>query len=134
MKFKQIEPKPARKKLNEKMWDDSDYWAEPKLDGHRAVAQFMKSGVRFTSRHYVTVNKKKTNNKTTKAKAKPAKAPREDLVVFAFRLTEAERAAVHKTAGPSRASRYVRQVAAAFAKEDEGAFKAVLKEAREAGS
>jgi hypothetical protein len=70
-----------------------------------------------------------------KAKAAPKKtrpAKEEDLVVFAFRLTEAERDAIHKTAGPARASRYVRQVAAAFAAEDVEAFKAVVKEAREA--
>ena len=73
--------------------------------------------------------------KATKKKA-PAKrtAKAEELVVFAFRLTEAERDAIHKTAGPARASRFVRRVAAAFAKQDEGAFKAVLKDAREAGN
>ena len=71
--------------------------------------------------------------KKTAAKPKPKKkAPAEDLVVFAFRLTEAERTAIHKTAGPARASRYVRSVAAAFANEDESAFRAVVKDAREA--
>ncbi len=71
--------------------------------------------------------------KKTAAKSKK-KAPAEDLVVFAFRLTEAERTAIHKTAGPARASRYVRSVAAAFANEDESAVRAVLKDAREARS
>ena len=66
------------------------------------------------------------------AKPKKEKSPREDLVVFAFRLTEAERAAIHKTAGPARASKFVRRVSVAFAGEDEAAFRAVLKEAREA--
>ncbi len=71
---------------------------------------------------------KKAAPKTTeKTKAKP----KEDLVVFAFRLTEAERTAIHKTAGPRNATQFVRRVATAFAKEDESAFKAVLKEARE---
>lgn len=32
----------------------------------------------------------------------------EDLVVFAFRLTEAERDAIHAAAGPGKASQYVR--------------------------
>ena len=74
---------------------------------------------------------KKVAPKTTeKTKAKP----KEDLVVFAFRLTEAERTAIHKTAGPARASRYVRSVAAAFAKEDEAGFRNLLREAREARS
>ncbi len=87
--------------------------------------------------------KKKAANGATTAKAPRAKteskpkvpkpkAPKEDLVVFAFRLTEAERNAIHETAGPARASRFVRQVAAAFAREDDAAFRAILKEAREA--
>ena len=80
----------------------------------------------------MATKKTKTAKKAARPKAKAAKAPKEDLCVFAFRLTEAERSAIHKTAGPARASRYVRQVAAAFAKEDEAAFKAVLKDAREA--
>ncbi len=83
--------------------------------------------------------KSKTPKPTTKKKAstnvKAAKAkPKEDLVVFAFLLTEAERDLIHKTAGPARASKFVRRVAAAFAKQDEGAFRAVLKEARDARS
>ena len=79
-----------------------------------------------------------TNSKTTtkKAAAKPkaVKSPKEDLVVFAFRLTQAERDLIHKTSGPANASRFVRRVAAAFAKEDEAGFRGVLKEARETRS
>lgn len=77
---------------------------------------------------------KKTETKAKRTpKPKKERAPKEEgLVVFAFRLTETERSAIHKTAGPAKASRFVRQVAAAFAKEDDAAFRAVLKEAREA--
>ena len=82
--------------------------------------------------------KKKTSTaksaKKQAAKKTAAKAPKEELVVFAFRLTEAERDAIHKTAGPAKASRFVRRVAAAFAREDENAFRAALKEARAARS
>ena len=74
----------------------------------------------------------KVTKKATAAKPKKEKAPREDLVVFAFRLTEDERKKIHATAGPTNASRFVRQIAAAFASEDEGAFRAVIREAREA--
>ena len=80
--------------------------------------------------------KSKKQATTTKAAKQPTpkkeKAPKEKLCVFAFRLTPAERDAIHKTAGPARASRFIRSVAVAFANEDEGAFKAVVKEAREA--
>ena len=75
---------------------------------------------------------KKATSKT--ARSRKAAKSKEDLVVFAFRLTEAERDLIHKTAGPARASKFVRRVAAAFAKQDEGAFRAVLKEARQARS
>lgn len=83
-----------------------------------------------------TTKRKAPAKKAASKKPAAAKAakPKEDLVVFAFRLTEAERTAIHKTAGPARASRYVRSVAAAFANEDESAFRAALKEAKEARS
>ncbi len=91
-----------------------------------------------------TVMPKKTAKKKTGANVKKAKTPRELKVkkerkpkeeqpkrVFAFRLDDAELEAIHRTAGPRNASRFVRAVAAAFAAEDEGAFRAVLKDARE---
>jgi hypothetical protein len=43
-----------------------------------------------------------------KPRAKKERAPKEDLVVFAFRLTPAERDQIHKAAGPAKASKYVR--------------------------
>jgi len=55
------------------------------------------------------------------------KAPREDLCVFAFRLTEEERDAIHKAAGPAKASKFVRTLAVAAARNDEAAVKAILK-------
>ena len=50
--------------------------------------------------------------------AKKAKAPKEDLVVFAFRLTPAERDAIHKAAGPAKASRFVRALCVHAAQGD----------------
>jgi hypothetical protein len=44
--------------------------------------------------------------------------PTEDLVVFAMRLTTAERDAIHSAAGPGKASKFVRQVAIAAARGD----------------
>jgi hypothetical protein len=79
-----------------------------------------------------TKTKTKTLLKAKAAKLKTDKTAKEELVVFAFRLTPAERDAIHKTAGPAKASRFVRQVAVAFAFEDEAAFRAAMKEAREA--
>ena len=54
-----------------------------------------------------------TPAETTEAKAKEPKpkkerAPKEELVVFAFRLTPAERDAIHRAAGPAKATKYVR--------------------------
>ena len=56
-----------------------------------------------------------------------AKAPREELCVFAFRLTEEERDAIHKAAGPAKASKFVRTLAVAAARNDEATVKAILK-------
>ncbi len=51
-------------------------------------------------------------------KVKKEKAPKETQVVFAFRLTEAQRDAIHKAAGPGKASRFVLDAALALAKGD----------------
>ena len=65
------------------------------------------------------------------AKPKREKAPRQELCVFAIRLTSAERDAIHAAAGPRNATRFVRQVAVAFSNGDEASFRAALKDARE---
>lgn len=77
----------------------------------------------------------KTTKKTTRARKpaaeKPAaetKAPREELCVFAFRLTEAERDAIHKAAGPAKASKFARNLLVAAANKDDAAVKAIMKE------
>ena len=83
------------------------------------------------------MSKPKTTKKATSKTRKPAaavkateepkaKAPREDLCVFAFRLTEEERDAIHKAAGPAKASKFVRTLAVAAARNDEAAIKAIM--------
>ena len=73
--------------------------------------------------------------KATKApKTSKAKATDKPNRVFAIRVTDEELAAIHKTAGPRNATRFIRAVAAAFANQDEAAFRAVLKEARVEGN
>ncbi len=49
--------------------------------------------------------------------------------MFAFRLTEEERDAIHKAAGPAKASKFVRNLAVAAARNDEAAVKAIMKAA-----
>ena len=49
---------------------------------------------------------------------------------FAFRLSEAERNAIHKAAGPARASKFARTLLAAAARNDEVAVKAIMKAAK----
>jgi hypothetical protein len=78
----------------------------------------------------------KTTKKTTTRARKPAaekpaaetKTPREDLCVFAFRLTEAERDAIHKAAGPAKASKFARNLLVAAARKDEAGVRAIMKE------
>jgi hypothetical protein len=84
------------------------------------------------------MTKSKSTKKATAKTRKPAatsktvdepkaQAPREELCVFAFRLTEEERDAIHKAAGPAKASKFVRTLAVAAARNDEAAVKAILK-------
>ena len=84
--------------------------------------------------------KKKATAKARKPAAKAAvatapaepkeKASREDLCVFAFRLTAEERNAIHKAAGPAKASKFARNLLVAAARNDEAAVKAIMKAAQ----
>ena len=76
---------------------------------------------------------KKAAKAVKQPKAKKEKEPKGPVPnrVFAIRVTDDELAAIHKAAGPRNATRFIRSVAAAFASEDDAAFRAVLKEARE---
>jgi hypothetical protein len=53
-------------------------------------------------------------------------AKRDDLCVFAFRLTAEERDAIHKAAGPAKASKFARTLLVAAARNDEAAVKAIM--------
>jgi hypothetical protein len=57
---------------------------------------------------------------------KATQEPEEDLVVFAFRLTPDEREAIHKAAGPAKASKFVRTLAVAAARKDKGAVNELI--------
>ena len=70
---------------------------------------------------------KKKAAKKTKVKAKE-KAPKEELVVFAFRLTAEERGLIHKAAGPAKASKFVRTLAVAASKKDVKAVHEIVEE------
>jgi hypothetical protein len=66
------------------------------------------------------------------AKAKPAEVAPEpaddagELVVFAFRLTRAERDVIHSAAGSAKASKFVRTLAVAAARGDGPAVLGIL--------
>jgi uncharacterized protein (DUF1778 family) len=64
------------------------------------------------------------------AKPKRAKPPKEPQVVFAFRLTEAERDLIHKAAGPAKATQFVRSAALAAANADNKTFETLLAQAK----
>jgi hypothetical protein len=80
---------------------------------------------------------KKTVGKKHAAKtgvSKPAGTPQQpddsqSFVVFAFRLTRAERDLIHQAAGSAKASRLVKGAALAAATKDIDAFRAVIAEA-----
>jgi hypothetical protein len=64
------------------------------------------------------------------AKPKKERAPKEDLMTFAFRMTKAESIALHKAAGPANASRTMRALAGAFVSEDRAAFESIVEDAK----
>ncbi len=75
------------------------------------------------------IKKNRTLKLVPEAKGETKRPGKEqDLVVFAFRLTGEERDAIHKAAGPARASRFVRSLAMAAARQDETAIRQILKE------
>ena len=81
--------------------------------------------------------KRKKNTKSKAGTPKTAKAPRQkvdrsDWVTFALRLPKGDATAFHAAAGPGRGSEVGRQLMAAFTSADESAFRAAVKEAREA--
>lgn len=83
------------------------------------------------------MSEKKAEKATKKSKAKEPKAKKDKAGptpdrVFAIRITTPELDAIHRASGPRNATKFIRAVAAAFAAEDEGAFKAVVKEAAQA--
>jgi len=70
---------------------------------------------------------KKSKTKQPKPKQeKPPKESKPDLCVFAFRLREADRDAIHAAAGPGKATRFVLSAALAAAAGDDKAFKALV--------
>ena len=81
----------------------------------------------------------KTSKKPVKAakpkavkepKPKKEKAPKVPLVVFAFRLSEADRDRIHKAAGPAKATKFVRAAALAAANQDSKAFEELTTQAK----
>ena len=94
--------------------------------------------------HSKTKKAAKTRGRTQATRKKPAEsAPRAEtaptqpedsqgLVVFAFRLTRAERDLIHKAAGAAKASQLVKGAALAAATKDVDAFRAIITEAEAA--
>lgn len=71
-------------------------------------------------------------SKKAKAVKKPKKekTPKEPQVVFAFRLTKAQRDLIHKAAGPAKGTKFVRAAAIAAANMDHPAFDQLLAQAK----
>ena len=74
------------------------------------------------------MSKKKTALKVVKPKKE--KAPKEPQVVFAFRLSEADRDLIHKAAGPAKATKFVLAAALAAAAGNANAFEELTAQAK----
>jgi hypothetical protein len=78
-----------------------------------------------------TKTKKAAKTKAVKEpKPKKEKTPKEPQVVFAFRLTEAQRDQIHRAAGPGKATKFVRSAALAAAGADRAGFEELLTQAK----
>ena len=77
-------------------------------------------------------SKKPKPVKKAKLEKKPRKErkPKEPMVVFAFRLTKAQRDLIHKAAGPAKGTKFVRAAAIAAATLDRPAIDKLLSEAK----
>ena len=72
---------------------------------------------------------KKSTKKAPRTKATKAVVQADDsqdLVVFAFRLTRAERDLIHQAAGPAKASKLARSLLVAAAQKDAAAVKTIM--------
>lgn len=72
------------------------------------------------------VGKRRKVDPEAKAIAPKASQSREELCVFAFRLTEEERRLIHRAAGPAKASKFARTLLVAAARNDATAVKAIM--------
>jgi hypothetical protein len=75
--------------------------------------------------------RRKTRPLTVVPDEKPEAEPKEDLVVFAFRLKVHERDLIHKAAGAAKASRFVRALTVAAAMGDEETVVEIVRAAKE---
>ena len=82
------------------------------------------------SRMAPTTDKTLKKSKKTTAKTKKEKPPKEPQVVFAFRLSEADRNLIHNAAGPAKATQFVRAAALAAASADRKAFDTLVEQAK----
>ena len=71
-----------------------------------------------------------SKEKTPKVRLKKEPAPHEPQVVFAFRLSEADRDRIHQAAGPGKATRFVRAAALAAATGDSEVFNDLVAQAK----
>ena len=74
------------------------------------------------------MTKKKSKSKA--ATPKKARPPKEPQVVFAFRLSEADRDLIHRAAGPAKATQFVRTAALAAANADSKSFDTLVEQAK----
>ena len=75
-------------------------------------------------------SKKQPKKAATKKEKEKETAPKEPQVVFAFRLTAAERDLIHKAAGPAKASRFVLGATLAAATGDTKTFNSLIEQAK----
>lgn len=107
----------SKRKIDETMTEARNGRAKRKVD--EATLPPIVPRAKRSKKNNVAAAAEPVEAKPTKEKAPKVKLPKEDLVVFAFRLRVHERDLIHKAAGAAKASKFVRALTVAAAQGDE---------------
>ena len=120
----------SKRKIDETMTEARIARAKKKVD--EAMLPPIVPRAKRSKKAEVPAAPEPVETKPDQAKGKPKeKAPKEDLVVFAFRLKAAERDLIHQAAGAAKASRFVRALTIAASKGDEKTVLEIVRAAKE---
>jgi hypothetical protein len=119
----------SKRKIDETMTEARNGRAKKKVD--EAMLPPIVPRAKRSKKADAPVGEPEPEAKPAKEKAPKEKPPKEDFVVFAFRLKATERDLIHKAAGAAKASRFVRALMIAASKGDEKTVVEIVRAVKE---